>query len=365
MSSTPSRPGQRVRPGEQFTTTFKLNPKRDSQHHLRATHIDGRPAAKAVLSNDPSIHPGSRVVVRVVAVRRPRAQRRGAIIVKKVRDARADFCIPEADFQRIVALLGRRYSLLLDGPQGTGKTLLATRILPDHLGAKSVYFDCSAAEGPTDFMAKMELGQGAGGTTETRWVPTDILLALGRAVAEPDQLFIVCLDEYNRCPPIARNGIMTALDRGRRIYDPVTGRSETIPDNVLFIACINNGPQFAGTGRVDPAQFDRFAPVELDYPPEHEEVRLLAARYPSVAGGRIRQVVRLANRIRHGEPLGIDLSVRAADEVVALLADDGDFDLLELVRASFCGRLQGRWDDPASDAGVAWALVSGERKVGS
>ena len=31
--------------------------------------------------------------------------------------------------------------------------------------------------------------------------------------------------------------------------------------------------------------------------------------------------------------------------------------LPEILKSSFCGRFSGRWDDVASDAGAAWALI--------
>ena len=119
---------------------------------------------------------------------------------------------------------------------------------------------------------------------------------------------------------MARNGIMPALDATRRMYNPLTGSTIAIPDNVLWIAAINNGAQFTGTTSVDPAQLDRFAPLKMDYPPQKEEVRILAERHPDVpreqdrAGGARRPTRCAATRTS-----GVDLSVRATEEVCLLL----------------------------------------------
>ena len=113
---------------------------------------------------------------------------------------------------------------------------------------------------------------------------------------------------------------------------------------------------------MDPAQLDRFAPLKIEYPPESEEIRLLACRHPDVARTQIVRVVQAAHAIRNDETLRIDLSMRATDEVCVLLghpnfADDKGDPLPELLKTSFCGRFAGRWDDPASDAGLAWQVI--------
>ncbi len=161
---------------------------------------------------------------------------------------------------------------------------------------------------------------------------------------------------------MARNGIMPALDSTRKLYNPLTGSTLTIPDNVLWIAAINNGSQFTGTTTVDPAQLDRFAPLKMSYPPADEEVRILAERHPDVKKAKIAVAVEVANAIRQDEALGVDLSVRATEEVCLLLSHPNfaDFDgdpTPELLKTSFCGRFQGRWDDKASDAGLVWQAV--------
>ena len=190
----------------------------------------------------------------------------------------------------------------------------------------------------------------------------DILRALEAAHEDNDKRFLIFLDEFNRCREMARNGIMPALDSTRRMYNPLTGSTISIPENVLWIAAVNNGSQFTGTTNVDPAQLDRFAPLKMDYPPEKEEVRVLSERHPDVPVTQIERAVKAANGIRHSEELGVDLSVRATEEVCILLGHPNfaDFDgdpLPDLLQTSFCGRFVGRWDDPSTDAGLVWQTI--------
>ena len=77
---------------------------------------------------------------------------------------------------------------------------------------------------------------------------------------------------------------------------------------------------------------------------------------------QIQRAVKAANAVRGDKDLHVDLSVRATDEVCTLLGHpnfsefDGD-PLPELLQTSFCGRYLGRWDDPATDAGLVWQCI--------
>ncbi len=155
---------------------------------------------------------------------------------------------------------------------------------------------------------------------------------------------------------------MPALDATRKMYNPLTGSTIDIPDNVLWIAAINNGAQFTGTTSVDPAQLDRFAPLKMDYPPAKEEVSILHREHPEVPVPMIERVVKAANAIREDENLQVDLSVRATKEVCTLLGHPNfsDFEgdpLPDLLQTSFCGRFQGKHSDPSTDAGLVWQCV--------
>lgn len=354
-----------MKKGAVFQTIFTRNKQEDSPFPWRATTADGTRAPKVILSSSEGIQPGQPAQVRVLRSTKPRSPNHGYIEVELLKlltfQLSDSFYVPEVLQRKLEALLEMGRSILLDGPQGSGKTVLS-REVARALGYQYVYFNCSAVFEATDFMATLQVRATESGGVETVWTPTEIAGALEAARAEPRQRFLVFLDELNRCRVMARNGLMPALDSTRRMFDPLVGRSVAIPENIQWIAAINNGAQFTGTTTVDPAQLDRFAPLKVDYPPEHEEVRLLGERYPSVPTALRKRVVHAANAVRRDDTLGVDLSMRATDEVTALLAHpnfaDGGEVLAELLKDSFCGRVQGRWDDPSSDAGMMWATVS-------
>lgn len=361
----PAKPSH-IKNGFEFETTFYTNQKKDSGFRYRATHIDGKRAPKVILCNDPRIQPGQLCKVRITSIKKPGSKDRGHIEVEFL--SKVTFRLDDSLYvepmlaKKLQALLESGMNVLLDGPQGSGKTVLS-RNIAEALDLEYVFFNCSAIYDATDFLATLQIKASESGQPETVWIKTDILRAIEKAHEHPEARFLIFLDEFNRCREMARNGIMPALDSTRRMYNPLTGGTIDIPDNILWIAAINNGPQFTATTNVDPAQLDRFAPLKLEYPPEKEEVRILRQRYPGVAAKQIERVVKAANAVRADKTLGVDLSVRATEEVCILLghpnfAKDAKKVLPELLKTSFCARYSGDWQDDATDAGLVWGVIS-------
>jgi MoxR-like ATPase len=355
----------KLKPGFQCEATFYSNPKKESPFRFRATHINGKRAPKVILCNDPRIQPGQLCCVRITTITKPASKDRGHIEVEFL--SQVSFRLDDSLYvepllaKKLQALLETGMNVLLDGPQGSGKTVLSRKIA-EALDLEYVFFNCSAIYDPTDFLATLQIRATASGQAETIWMPTDILRALETANEDSSRRFLIFLDEFNRCREMARNGVMPALDSTRRMYNPLTGSTISIPDNVMWVAAINNGAQFTGTTSVDPAQLDRFAPLKMDYPPDNEEIRILSERHPDVPKKHIKRVVAAANAVRQDRELGIDLSVRATEEVCLLLGHPNfsDFDgdpVPELLKTSFCARFTGRWDETSSDAGLVWQTV--------
>lgn len=356
-----------LKQGDVFETVFEPNGgKQKEAFPYRATRINGRKADKVVLCADPKAGTDQTLRVEVVRVKRPGTAGRGFIEVKRLGPVRfeldPDIYLSKTIARKLEVFLEAGFSILLDGPQGTGKTVLS-RSIAKALDMTYVYFNCASVYDATDFIATIYPAT-ENGKVVTKFLTTDIHKTLLEALDKPHRRFLVFLDEFNRCRPMARNGLMPALDSTRKVFDPTTNEMLEIPGNVQFCAAINNGDQFAGAGAVDPAQMDRFATLKLDYLPPAEEDRLLAGRYPQVEKEQLRQVVAAAHAVRRDKELGVDLSMRATEEACVLLSHPlfkksmtSDEALRDVLETAFCGRFPGRIDDPGSEAGMVWEVI--------
>lgn len=357
---------EELKPGLTAEATFWPNPVEGSEFTLRATHLDGRRAPKVVLTNDSRVVAGAPCLVRIVAITKPERDDRGTIEVEWI--GAAPFRIESVWLDPIVSkklqvLLQSGLNILLDGPQGCGKTVLA-RAIAQSLGMEFVFFNCGAVIDASDFFATIQVRASSTGAPVTDFVKTEVLEAIEQAATSPENRYLVFLDELNRCQQSARNALMPALDSTRRVFHPIENRFVAIPDNVQFIAAVNRGREFSGTFAIDAAQLDRFAPLQMDYPPPAEEVKLLAGRHPEVPDTLIEHVVAVADAIRKATDLPGTLSVRATEEACVylkhpLFSGDARTSVPEVLRTSFCGRFSGRWNNPDTDAGAVWALMAG------
>ncbi|MBV1860587.1 MAG: MoxR family ATPase [Nannocystaceae bacterium] len=358
--------------GKVLEAVFWPNPQEDSRHKLRATHLDGRRAPKVVLSTDKRIVAGAPCMVRVAAINKPEREDRGSIEVEYV--GPAPFRIEGVYLDPIISkklqvLLESGLNILLDGPQGCGKTVLAHAIAST-LGMEFVFFNCGAVVEATDFFATIQVRASQSGAPLTDFVKTEVLLALEDAHANPQKRYLVFLDELNRCQETARNALMPALDSTRKVFHPIENRFIDIPANVQFVAAVNRGSQFSATFGIDAAQLDRFAPLQMTFLPPTEEVKLWQGRHEGLPVGVIEHCVAVAAAVRNSDDLPASLSVRATEEACIYMKHPlfaGDVSTLpDVLKSSFCGRFSGRWDDVGSDAGAVWAMVKKvlrERKV--
>lgn len=353
----------KLQPGYVFETVFWAQ--RDAAGpQLLARNVNGSPIDPPIFCDDRRVLPGQRVKVRVEEATDEAV--RVSFLGLVDFDLAAGIYIDPGLLSHFEILLCSGRSILLEGPQGAGKTTIS-RELARALGMEYVFFNCSVCFEPSDFVGALQLTVDGDGRAKTEWVPTEVLKAVQEANEHPLKRYLVFLDELNRCRSYALNGIMSAIDSTRRIFDPRSNAYIPIPDNVQWIAAVNSGKQFTGTYKLDLAQLDRFAVLKIDYPPEEHEARILCKRYDMVKPKRVLKVVRLANLIRKDEAITTDLSMRATDEACMFLSyptyqrHTTREDLLAILKTSFCNRLPGAFDEEGTEANTAFKLI--ERHV--
>ena len=130
---------------------------------------------------------------------------------------------------------------------------------------------------------------------------------------------VIHLEEINRTEsPHALNELFSVLSEDRSIWIDELGYVEVAP-GVIFFATMNEGDEFTGTDTLDAALKDRFYRIHLEYLPEEVEQEVLI-RKTGISEEQALKVLRLVNRIRNNEEMGISVSVRHSLMIAELVS---------------------------------------------
>lgn len=212
------------------------------------------------------------------------------------------------EFERgLAAVLVNRH-LMIEGPVGVGKTMLATAIA-SHLD-RPVY----RVDGDERYTEQKLSG----------WFDPPIVLEKGyieeaflpgpltEAMRTGGVLFV---NEMNRMPEGVQNILLPAMDEG--IIDvPKVGRIKA-KDGFVIIAT-QNPREFVATTAISEALSDRFELLTLDYQPEGEELQILAERFPAADGELVRRSLCICRRTRSHPNIRRGSSLRGAMAMVQL-----------------------------------------------
>jgi MoxR-like ATPase len=202
----------------------------------------------------------------------------------------------------LVALLARGH-ILLEGPPGTAKTLLA------HSFARAVGLDFGRIQFTPDLMPGDIIGANL-----FNFQTSKFQLSRGPVFTE-----VLLADEINRTPPKTQAALLEAMQERT-----VTIDGESLPLGPRFTVIATQNPiEQQGVYPLPEAQLDRFLFKQLvDYPPLEEEKRIIAT-HGAADGPMLPEhwgVEAKADAATIGEAVSAIASVKLVDEVVDYIA---------------------------------------------
>jgi gas vesicle protein GvpN len=227
------------------------------------------------------------------------------------------------ELERALAAIGSGKNLMIEGPVGVGKTILAVAVAK-HLGRPVFRVD-----GDERYTEQKLSG----------WFDPPIVLEKGyvseafvpgpltSAMREGGVLF---MNEMNRMPEGVQNILLPAMDEGL-IEIPKIG---TVKAKKGFVVIGTQNPrEFVATTSLSEALSDRFELLLLDYQPEAEEIEIVANSLPSASSEVVVRSVWIARRTRDHPNIRRGASIRAAMSI-AHLASRFSKDIVEGISKS-------------------------------
>ena len=205
----------------------------------------------------------------------------------------------------LAAVIVNRH-LMIEGPVGVGKTVLATAIAsflerPVYRIDGDERYTEQKLSGWFDPPVVLEKGY-----VEEAFLPGP----LTEAMRAGGVLFV---NEMNRMPEGVQNILLPAMDEG--IIDvPKVGRIRA-KEGFVIIAT-QNPREFVATTAISEALSDRFELLALEYQPESEEFEILERRFPSADGQLVTRSLWICRRTRSHPNIRRGASIRGAMAMV-------------------------------------------------
>ena len=216
----------------------------------------------------------------------------------------------ESELRRALVTLSVGKHLLIEGPVGVGKTILAEAV------ARFLRRPFYRVDGDERYTEQKLTG----------WFDPPLVIKNGYSkeafMTGPLSLAmetggVLFINELNRMPEGVQNVLLPAMDE-RKIEIPKIG---SIPAKDGFIIVSTQNPrEFIATSLLSEALRDRFELLTLDYQDENEEVTIVQRRTGLSDAHYVRSIVRLVEATRAHTDIRRGASVRAAISI-ALLAE--------------------------------------------
>ena len=201
-------------------------------------------------------------------------------------------------------------NIMLVGAPGSGKTSLARQ---DGAHNQSLYCEvqCGLMTEPTQWFGSQKFNPEIG----TYYQESQFV----KAVETPNCRIL--LDEINRVEnPKVLNSLFWLLDDRGEAYIDDLQRTVKRAMGVIFFATLNEGVIFSGVDFMDTALRDRFYVIQMEFPPEDSEIRILTTK-TGIAPSAAHVLVYMANTIRQDPTFDRKVSTRqllmAARDIVS------------------------------------------------
>ncbi len=227
----------------------------------------------------------------------------------------------ETELERALAAIRSGRNLMIEGPVGVGKTILAVAVArhlgrPIHRVDGDERYTEQKLSGWFDPPVVLEKG----------YVPEAFVPGpLTSAMREGGILF---MNEMNRMPEGVQNILLPAMDEGL-IEVPKIGTVKAKPGFVVIGT--QNPREFVATTALSEALSDRFELLLLDYQSEQEEMEIVKRNMPKVPDEVVARSTWIARRTRDHPNIRRGASVRAAMST-AHLAGSLSEDMIEGIR---------------------------------
>ncbi|MDH3365987.1 MAG: AAA family ATPase [Thermoplasmata archaeon] len=214
----------------------------------------------------------------------------------------------DSELEMGLAAISANKHLMIEGPVGVGKTVLASAIAA-HMGRPVHRIDGDERyteqklSGWFDPPIVLEKGY-----IEEAFIPGP----LTEAMKDGGVLFV---NEMNRMPEGVQNILLPAMDEGQ-IYVPKVGQINA-RDGFVIIAT-QNPREFVATTALSEALSDRFELLRIDYQPADEELEILKGRFSDAKDDALGSSLWITRRTRDHPNIRRGASIRAAISMMRL-----------------------------------------------
>jgi len=239
----------------------------------------------------------------------------GERVTEEVRIIQSQFGVVgrEKELAKALAAIKANKHLLIEGPVGVGKTVVATAVASY---MKRSVFRVDGDERYTEqkltgwFDPPLVLKNGY---VKEAFIPGP----LTQAMTEGGVLFV---NELNRMPEGVQNVLLPAMDE-KKITVPKIG--EVKAEKGFVIIATQNPLEFIGTSLLSEALRDRFELIALEYQSEEDEIAIVQKHTGIANPSLLRHVVRIVRETRTHQDVRRGASVRAAMSMAVLTRNMG------------------------------------------